>query len=292
MRTHSATLAVLLAASLAACGGDSAKPKSTSGSGQTQTPQEPAEEPSGPSTPAAPQDSGAKAPAAEPESTDSATKEGPMVTFDGKGGQVMWVGNAPGPRTLEIGAEASKGCHEGGPVDAIDRGLLIDILGGVANVVIEVEVAGAAAEVGEAPYVMDQKGCRYEPHVLVVPAGGTVEYRNSDSVGHNVHTYARRNDSMNKTVAANGSETQVYGKTDQVEVKCDIHPWMQAWVIVSDASATAVSGLDGSFTLPDLPAGEHKVSCWHEELGKASGTLVVAQDGSIAKLELAIKKKR
>ncbi|HVS19761.1 MAG TPA: carboxypeptidase regulatory-like domain-containing protein [Planctomycetota bacterium] len=217
-------------------------------------------------------------------------KDGPVVSFSGNGGTVLWLGNAPGPRTLVIDAEASKGCHEGGPVDSTDRSLLVDILGGVANVVIEVE--GAQAEVGDDPYVMDQEGCRYEPHVLVVPAGATVEYRNSDSVGHNVHTYARRNDSMNKTVAANGGETQVYAKTDQIEVKCDIHPWMRAWVVVSDASLFAVSGSDGSFELPGLPPGEHKVSCWHEELGKASGKIVVGEDGSIAELDLALTKKR
>ena len=293
----------LVALSLAACGaGESPKPKASGGSATTSgaapkpAPAEPAAPRASKPAPAGAGSGGstAKTPPTAPEPAPSADAEaeGPHVTLSGSGGRAHWVGQAPAPVSLDIDPAKSVGCHEGAELDLTDRSVLVGADGGLANVVIEVVVAGVEPSPAAEPYVMDQSGCRYEPHVLAVPAGATLEYRNSDAVGHNVHTYARRNDSMNRTVAAGGAATQVYAKRDSIEVKCDIHPWMNAWVYVSEASHVVVSAADGSFALPALPPGEHKLVAWHEQLGGATGKLVVGADGAIAELDLALRTKR
>jgi len=212
------------------------------------------------------------------------------VVFVGEAtGRALHEGEAPEVKPLSIEAKAAEGCVPGGgEVDSTDRSLLISKDGGIANVVIEVSVEGAQVKVPEKPIHMDQTKCRFEPHVVVVPAGSTIEYLNSDSVSHNVHTYAKRNDSMNKTIASGGKETQKYEKADQIEVKCDIHPWMNSYLVVTGAPYYAVTDADGKFSIAGLPAGTHKVDYWHEKLGKGKAEITVKDDGTVEGFEIKL----
>jgi plastocyanin len=214
-------------------------------------------------------------------------------------GRVLFVGDAAGRAVLEgaapeikplpIEAEKAKGCvPEGAAMDTTNQSLLVSKDGGIANVVIEVTVAGQTAKVPEKPVHMDQSKCRFEPHVVVIPAGTTVEYLNSDAVSHNVHTYPMVATGMNKTIAAGGKETQKYDKKDKVEVKCDIHPWMNSHMIVTDAPFYAVSDAEGKFAIAGLPAGTHKVDYWHETLGKGKAEITVKDDGTTDGFEIKL----
>jgi len=240
-----------------------------------------------------PAQSGAQAPSATP---FLAAKAGPAATGrvlfvgerpEGAGGKATFEGDKPETKPLDIDPEKSKGCvPEGMAMDMTDRSLLISKDGGIANVVILVTVEGAKLEVPEKPFELDQAKCHFEPHVTVLPAGAKVEYVNSDQVSHNVHTYPKKNDAMNKTIAAGSREEQVYEKTDQIEVKCDIHPWMNSYLVVTDTPYYAVTGPDGSFSIAGLPAGTHKVEYWHEKLGKGKAEITVNADGSAEPLEI------
>lgn len=214
-------------------------------------------------------------------------------------GRVLFVGDAagravhdgPAPETkpLSIDAKAAEGCVPGGgTVENTDQSLIVSKDGGVANVVIEIAVEGAPIKVPEKPVHLDQSKCRFEPHVVVVPVGTTVEFLNSDAVSHNVHTYAKRNDSMNKTIAAGGKETQKYEKSDQIEVKCDIHPWMNSYLVVTGAPFYAVTDAEGKFSVAALPAGTHKVDYWHEKLGKGKAEITVKDDGTTDGFEIKL----
>jgi len=199
---------------------------------------------------------------------------------EGHTGTVKFDGEKPEVKPLVIDAEKSVGCVHEGSVDTTNMSLVIGPDGGLANVVVMVEVAGAKFEAPEEPVALDQKSCRFEPHVTVVGVGTTVDFHNSDEISHNVHTYAAKNDQFNKIIAAGSKETQKLDKADRIEIKCDIHPWMNSWLIVTDAPFFAVTHAKGEFHIEGLPAGTHKVEYWHEQLGKNKGEITVDADGA------------
>jgi plastocyanin len=143
-----------------------------------------------------------------------------------------------------------------------------------------------------AEVVLDQHGCTYQPHVAVAQAGQTVTIKNSDQTLHNVHTY--------KGPATLFNQAQVFGMPpikkkapavgDVVKFKCDVHPWMTAYLLVTDSPFFAVTGADGSFSIPDVPPGTYTVEAWHERFGTKQATVTVtAGKPAQLKLELAAK---
>lgn len=225
-------------------------------------------------------------------STDSTA---PAIGDDPIAGKVTFDGKVPEFKPLTISTEASTGCCEGGKaVDATDRKLVVSKDGGIANVVVSIEVEGREWKPSEEPAVVDQKSCRFEPHVSVVPVGQKVSFLNSDAVSHNIHTYSAKNGTVNRTVPAGEKMDKVFDQAEVVKVGCDIHPWMTSYLIVSDASYATVSKADGSFEVPALPAGTYKVNFWHEELGKGKTDLVVKEDGTADPIafKMGAKKKK
>jgi plastocyanin len=278
------TFALILCLAAFACGGESSPPAAATQGSVPATVEAPK------ALPGATGDDGAVPSEAPP--TASQDKSGPRVQFGGAGGRAHWAGEAPAARSLSVQADAALQCEHAGDMDLRDPSVLVDAGGGLANVVIEVEVAGREPGAPAEPFEVDQLGCAFLPHVSLVPVGATVRYKNSDPFTHNVNAVPRRATGMNVMVDQGGVREATYADSDQIQLKCDIHPWMGGWVYVSDAPVHALSGADGSFALPALPAGSHKVSCWHATLGNASGTLVVGADGSIAEFELALGKKK
>lgn len=202
-------------------------------------------------------------------------------------GRVVFTGDAPEAKPLSIDAKTAEGCtKDGAKVDATDPSLVLDSKAGIRNVVVMVEVAGAPPKAPERPVVLDQKGCRFEPHVTVVPVGTTVEFHNSDTVGHNVHVSAIKNDSFNETVAGGAKRVYKVSFAETVQVTCDIHTWMNSQLVVANTNYFAITGADGSFAIEGLPAGEYNVTYWHEKLGKQAGKVKVGADGKVEPVEV------
>lgn len=220
-------------------------------------------------------------------SNDSASAAGKVH------GRIIFDGKVETPKPLKIKADQAKGCcADGSAMNTVDRSLLIGADKGIANVVITLTVAGAKLEVPKEPIALDQSNCRFEPHVSIVPVGGTIRFFNSDGVSHNVHTYSVKNDPINKTVAAKGKLDMKVTKAETIKVACDIHPWMQSYAFVTDATHWAVSDVAGSFVIEGVPPGDYDLSIWHEALGKAKATVTVAADGSSSALEVKMSKKK
>jgi plastocyanin len=208
-------------------------------------------------------------------------------------GKVTFDGKVPELEPLKITEEQAKGCCPAGrSVDTTDPSLIVSKEGAIANAVITIEVEGAKVEPMKAVH-LDQKECRYEPHVMVVTTGTTVEFLNSDGIAHNVHTYATKNDSFNQTIAPGAKHEQKLEKSDRIEIKCDIHPWMNSWLVVVDTPYHAVTQADGSFEIAGLEPGEYEAELWHERLGKEKATVTVKPDGTadLVAFELGEKKK-
>ncbi len=163
--------------------------------------------------------------------------------------------------------------------------------GGLANVVVYVksEVGGSYAPPAE-PAVLDQQGCEYVPTVLVVQVGQALRIRNSDGTFHNVHGFATANAAFNIAQPRKGMEaTRSFDKPEVLfPVRCDMHPWMSAFIAVLPHPFHAVTGPDGSFEIKGLSAGTYEVEAIHDKLKPVSARISV-REGEAAKLNLSLK---
>lgn len=130
------------------------------------------------------------------------------------------------------------------------------------------------------PVHLDQQGCVYKPHVAGVRAGQPLVVTNSDETLHNVNAMAQNNRSFNVGQGIKGQKnTTTFTVRDvMIRFKCDVHPWMSAYVGVVEHPYFAVSANGGRFELKDLPAGTYTVQAWHEQLGTQSQTITVADN--------------
>lgn len=131
------------------------------------------------------------------------------------------------------------------------------------------------------PAELTQHGCEYSPHVLGVMAGQGLKVINGDDTNHNIHFLPKVNEQFNFTQPKKGMEKELtLQPEDAFHVKCDVHPWMGCWVQVFTHPFFAVTEDAGTFELKGLPPGKYVVEAWHEEFGKQTMTVEVAQDES------------
>lgn len=126
---------------------------------------------------------------------------------------------------------------------------------------------------------VDQEGCMYHPHVMGVRTHQEVAFLNSDDVLHNVRADAELNQSFNISMPNKDSRmTKSFGKAEvAVHVKCNLHPWMGAYIGVFDHPYFAVTDETGAFELTSLPPGTYELTVWHETLGTTQQTVTVSE---------------
>ena len=124
---------------------------------------------------------------------------------------------------------------------------------------------------------IDQKDCQYQPHVFGMRVGQSLEITNSDPTLHNIHTLPKSNSEFNTGQPIQGMKTKhTFDKQEvMVPFKCDVHPWMNAYVGVMDHPYYAVTDKDGKFDLPNLPPGTYTIEAWHETLGATTQSVTV-----------------
>ena len=117
--------------------------------------------------------------------------------------------------------------------------------------------------------VLDQKGCLYEPRVLGVQVKQKIQILNSDPTTHNIHPIPSQNREWNKSQPPSATPlVESFARQEvMIAIKCNIHPWMKAYVGVIPHPYFAVTGQEGTFDLKDLPPGEYTLEAWHEKLG-------------------------
>ena len=153
--------------------------------------------------------------------------------------------------------------------------------GGLQNVFIYVKdgLGNKLYAPSSEPVVIDQKGCRFTPHVVGVMAGQPVKFTNSDATMHNVHMTPQlsTNQSVDISQPPNGSGEMRTLPTPElmVPVRCNNHPWMEAFINVAASPFFAVSDADGHFTIKGLPPGTYTIVAVHEKLGQQAATVTV-----------------
>ena len=156
---------------------------------------------------------------------------------------------------------------------------------GLANAVASAPGAKGASK---AKATIDQHGCKFVPHVVVMPPG-EIEIKNSDDILHNIHTYSTANASINKAQPKfKKVMTEKLEKPEFVKVTCDVHSWMLGWVAVVPGPA-AVTDANGVAKIENVPAGKQKIEVWHETLGKQEKEVDV-KAGQTTKVSFEMKK--
>lgn len=125
--------------------------------------------------------------------------------------------------------------------------------------------------------VINQIGCMYTPHVITMRTGQELVFKSSDATLHNVHGRAPKNGDFNDGQPVPGeTKPRVFQQPEFITVKCDVHPWMSAFVGVFEHPFHVVTGKDGAFELKGLPAGELTIAAWHEEFDELEQKVTVA----------------
>ncbi len=153
----------------------------------------------------------------------------------------------------------------------------------VTDAVLYLETApvGARLPAPTTSQQLAQRGQSFDPRVVVVPAGGSVEFPNFDPIYHNVFSVSpsRRFD-LGKYPRGQ-SRTVQFPRSGVVNVFCDIHADMAAFILVTPTSVWVRPGSDGRFALSDLPAGRYRVRWWHPDLGDGAAEVDVPAEGAV-----------
>ena len=240
-------LGVALAASVAACGGGQETSNTASTSG----------------APAAPAAGGMKV---------DATTAGEVK------GIVSLQGTAPANEAIRMNADPVCVKAASGPQTA--QTIIVGTDGtSLANVFVYVKdgLGNYVYDTPTTPAVLDQRGCRYTPHVFGVRVNQPVEIVNSDPTLHNIHALPKANQEFNNGQPIQGMKmTHTFtAKEVMVPFKCDVHGWMNAYVGVMNHPYFAVTDKDGKFELKGLPPGTYTIEAWHEKLGAQPQTVTL-----------------
>jgi plastocyanin len=192
-------------------------------------------------------------------------------------GRATFSGTPPTPRRVRMDADPY--CARANPEGAERISAVVGPAGELAEVLVFVRsgLPDVRFETPQKPAVLDQLRCNYHPRVVGVQVGQPIEILNSDATLHNVHSMPVESKGFNIGMPSRGmsavrkfSEQEVF-----VRFKCDVHPWMEAYVGVIATPFFAVTGPDGTFRIEGIPPGEYVVEAAHPSLGSQTETVAI-----------------
>lgn len=205
---------------------------------------------------------------------------------------------APGTGTLEVTVK-----HNGAPVvETLKVNKDTQVCGtevklekvtvgpnkGLANAVVSVVTGSSPAKAATTEPTIDQKGCKFVPHVVAMQPG-EIGILNSDGVLHNFHSHSAANPVVNKAQPRFKKVMTVKFETPEfVKVTCDVHSWMLGWIAVMPTPYFGVSGPEGMVEIANVPVGKHKLEVWHEVLGRQEKQVEV-KAGGVTRVSVEMK---
>ena len=223
---------------------------------------------------------------------------GTMITF--VAGTALWLAtsvSAQGGGTVEVEVKyngpakvdklkVNKDTEKCGTETVVEH----VVVGGNKGLANAVASAPGAKGTSKAKAVLDQHGCKFVPHVVVMQPG-ELEVKNSDDILHNLHTYSTANPSINKAQPKfKKTMTEKFDKPEFIKVTCDVHSWMLGWVAVMPHPFFGVTDGNGVAKIENAPAGKQTIEVWHEVLGKATKEVDV-KPGATTKVTIEMAKK-
>jgi hypothetical protein len=197
-------------------------------------------------------------------------------------GKFVYAGDPPAPGKIDANRDAEV-CNAEGAL--VDNSLVVGPDKGIGNVVVYArakrvhESAAPLAKENDAPpIVFDQKHCMFLTHVLACQVNNKIDVKNSDPVGHNTKIDPQKGVPINPILPANAivAYTPTAEEALPAPVSCSIHPWMRAYMLPRQDKYFAVTKDDGTFEIPNLPAGEEvELQVWHERGAGPGGALVL-----------------
>ena len=181
-------------------------------------------------------------------------------------GVVTLKGQPPKMKPLDMTADP--GC----PTSPQPAEVVVANAGKLANVFVYVKegLPQGSFAVPSEPVVLDQKGCRYNPHMLGIMAGQPLKITNTDTADHNIHDMPSNNPAFNESqMPTDQPVTKKFANPEMmIPVQCNQHPWMRAYINVMSHPYFGVSAADGSFEIKNLPPGEYTIAAVHERFGE------------------------
>jgi hypothetical protein len=193
-------------------------------------------------------------------------------------GTVKLTGTPPKMPIIRMGADPGCGKANGGkPVHAED--VQVGPGGALEDVVVYIKsgLDNYTFTTPTTPVTLDQKGCMYEPHVVALMVNQPFHVVNSDPFVHNIHVMPKVNPEWNEAQPAGAPPiVKTFARPENaIPVRCNIHPWMQAFIFVFKNPYYAVTGGDGTFTIKNVPPGTYTVETWQQRYGTQDQTVTV-----------------
>jgi plastocyanin len=205
-------------------------------------------------------------------------------------GKVTYAGPVPTPKPIPITKDKDVCSRE----PHVDETLVVAADKGMANVVVYIKDAPNAPKMAipaQDPQ-LDQRSCKFHPHIQIIPAGGTLDVLNNDGILHNIHTYPKNNPPVNQAQPKFKTKMPIkFDKPDTIRLSCDVHTWMNGWLIVAPNAWYTVSKPDGTFKIENVAPGTYTLSYWQETLGTQTAQITVAASGD-AKADLTFPEKK
>ena len=197
-------------------------------------------------------------------------------------GKVAFTGTAPVMKNIDMSANPA--CEHAHTTPVKSEEVVVNPNGTLkyAFVWIKSGLPDQNWAVSTTPVMLDQHGCMYSPHVIGIMTGQNIQIKNSDPTNHNIHPLPTLNQDWNESQPPQSEDKlKTFPRQEvMIAVKCNIHPWMRAYIGVVNHPFFAVTGDDGTFTIKGLPPGTYTVEVWQEKYGPQDQQITVAAKDS------------
>jgi plastocyanin len=147
------------------------------------------------------------------------------------------------------------------------------------------------AEMKPKKAVMEQRNLKFSPHVLAVAAGSTVDFPNHDTAWHNVYSKGGVKDFDLGLYPPGKSRSVTFDKPGVVRVLCNVHPNMEAFIVVTESPFFSGADSRGNYRINGLPLGKYRIQVWHPQLGTTEAGAELVREGEVLELNFDLKKK-